>query len=519
VETVSLYDAFAYCNKRSEMEGLKPCYYMNDYGIKYWNANCEWYCDFSADGYRLPTEAEWEYAARGGKKGRGCKYSGSDNIADVAWFDFSSANRSAADFLESDKSGLTTHDVKTKQPNELGVYDMTGNVFEWVWDNATSYNSNTLSVNTTNPTGGRITKLAASKKSFNSVSRGGCYKTDLFLQDAAVYSRFYSLGSAKKDTTGFRIVRSDVKKNLGAEVARVKKLLEKQKSSKDLSQGLVMVEGGSFSMGTDYGDKEEAPVHEVTLTGFYICDHEVMQKEFYDVIGQAPVNNKIGSYDSKDANKPIVNIRLGDAATYCNLRSIKEGLTPCYSVNGSTDPKNWPRNGFKEVIKPISCNFSANGYRLPTEAEWEYAARGGRKSRGYVFAGSNSLYDVAWCDNLYEDEANNVLDAGDTRPPVGFQDVKTKLPNELGLYDMCGNATELCWNSYSSYTSSKKTDPMRDLSVDPTYQGTLRGLGVSRNSGYLEQLRSYRITDRGGYKGNPGLIFGVGFRVVRSYGK
>ena len=111
VERVSWYDAVEFCNKLSEASGLEKCYSGSGSNIK---------CDFSKNGYRLPTEAEWEYAAKGGDKSKGFKYSGSNNIDEVAWYSGNSDGR--------------LHSVKQKQPNELGLYDMTGNVCEWCWD-------------------------------------------------------------------------------------------------------------------------------------------------------------------------------------------------------------------------------------------------------------------------------------------------------------------------------------------------------------------------------------------------
>jgi formylglycine-generating enzyme required for sulfatase activity len=141
-----------------------------------------------------------------------------------------------------------------------------------------------------------------------------------------------------------------------------------------------------------------------------------------------------------------------DAITYCNKLSIMEGRTPCYTVTGvdfSTITPSQIPIGADAVWDQVTCNFGVNGYRLPTESEWEYAARGGTLTHNYYFSGGgSSTSDEVALDTLAWYLGNNGSNTGNnTIPPYwGTKPVKTKKPNELGLYDMTGNVMEWCWN-------------------------------------------------------------------------
>jgi formylglycine-generating enzyme required for sulfatase activity len=166
----------------------------------------------------------------------------------------------------------------------------------------------------------------------------------------------------------------------------------------------------------------EKPIHTVTVSSFSISKYEVTQKEWQEIMGTNP------SFFKGD-NLPVERVSWYDAIEYCNKRSLKEGLTPAYHGSGDN----------------ITCDWNANGYRLPTEAEWEFAAKGGGKDYLITqYSGSNSVDAVAWYDANSERRTH----------PVG-----TKAANSLGIHDMSGNVWEWCWDWDGRYSSSFQIDP------------------------------------------------------------
>lgn len=234
---------------------------------------------------------------------------------------------------------------------------------------------------------------------------------------------------------------------------------------------MILVEGGTFKMGDTFGDGNfnEKPAHDVTLTSFLISKYEVTQKQWTETIGTN--SSKFwGDY------LPVESVSWTDAIQFCNSRSELEGLKPCYTISGNQ----------------VTCDFNANGYRLPTEAEWEYAARGGKNSGNYKYSGSIDSKEVAWFYN----NSNNITH------PVG-----TKKANEIGIYDMSGNVWEFCWDFYSDtyYSLSPLKDPL-----GPS-QGESRSL---RGGSWTDDMVFNKVYYRSYYSQRQRGT-NVGFRIVR----
>ncbi len=158
-----------------------------------------------------------------------------------------------------------------------------------------------------------------------------------------------------------------------------------------------------------------------SLHSYYISDHEVTQAEFKSVMGYNPSEFKGGS-------RPVESVSWFEAIEYCNKLSVREGLIPYYSIDEDN------------IVKR---NFEANGYRLPTVTQWLYAARGGQSGQKSLYSGSDDIDKVAWYEANSDKKTHKV---------------KSKAPNELGLYDMSGNVAEWSWNSWDEESDNYYDD-------------------------------------------------------------
>ena len=212
-------------------------------------------------------------------------------------------------------------------------------------------------------------------------------------------------------------------------------------SEKDLLKDFVFVKGATIegaiqAEGYPQSDCFKAGA-KYEIKDFYISNHELTQSEFAKYYPGYEYRINENEY-SIGPDYPAYDLSWFDALIYCNYRSMAEGRTPCYTINDSTNPKDWgkvPKDvswGNLDVWLKAKCDFNANGYRLPKYVEWEYAARGGNGLTGYQYkySGSDNLDEVAvW------------------KAPI-MSEVKSKNPNALGIYDLSGNLDEWCWDSY-----------------------------------------------------------------------
>jgi formylglycine-generating enzyme required for sulfatase activity len=604
VETVSWYEAIIFCNRLSMMEGLTPAYRINGstnpndwIGVTYHaspaNLPPEWFTDSNvayfmqwgldtvrnyiiyhardmwdaveivpgSTGYRLPTDAQWEYAARGGAPVENFNFSGSNTINNVAW--------------HSGNSGDMTHEVGLRAPNRLDLYDMSGNVWEWCWNWLGTY-----SVALPDPQG--PSNPADYQYQRARVVRGGGWnynsnvteRSSLYPEDTA---SFWS----NRGDLGFRVVRPSLENvpiitvstqpvrttivragNISGSLSVTASVTQGQTLSyqwfsnttdsttggtlisgatgssfaipTNLAAGryyyycvvsatgnttpittrvaivtvfnrisfieMLPVTGGTFELGRELGVSgalgDTNPVSTVTLMGFNIGKFPVTQDQYFAVMGINP-SQFTSSPDGNADNLPVERVSWFDAIIFSNRLSMMEGLTPAYRIDGETDPDIWiTKHGlptFLAASSPwhlVEIVPSSTGYRLPTEAQWEFAAKGGSTPGSFAYSGSDSPEAVAWY----------IANSGNRTHEVG-----RLAANGLGIFDMSGNVFEWCFDWRALYTNTPKNNPTGPSTGDHR---------VARGGSWTDLSAFTRNISRG--EGYPDLADQfTGFRLVR----
>jgi len=552
VQMVNWYEAVAYCNDLSALHGLEECYELTDCqggmagGCPEGVVMCsgDFSCDVTfkgvaCEGYRLPTEAEWEYAARAGSlealafpppegsplvstcECPDCVFEPDPALEGYAWY--------------AGTAGSKLHPVGEVLPNEWGLFDTAGNLSEWVWDQyqADYYASSSV----VDPLGG---------SGSHGVFRGGSFP--VWGERCRSAARVNENRLSRRSTTGFRVVRSLATQDC------VPACGNRQcgpdgcgGSCGDCGDGQECVEdfgacrpadwlvipGGTFTMGTPDDEpcrnaEGEGPQHQVTITRpMLVSDHLVTHSEWEETTSlpdpsYSGVTSK-GTCASSDC--PVETVNWFDAMAYCNALSKKRGLETCYELEQCTGEMGsgceplvagcWDSSTYQcesVTFKGVGCA----GYRLPTEAEWEYLARGGTTASlpfPPPFGGGKSsecepdenmppypapepnLADYAWY--LYN--------SGDVMHPT-----RTKFANNFGLYDMLGSV--MVWISdpwkAGPYSPEPAVDPVPETDSTPSY-AWLRGCGAGHEPGLCRPgSRHYQYAHHRGAN--------YGFRVLRT---
>jgi formylglycine-generating enzyme required for sulfatase activity len=610
VENMNWYAAAAYANARSLAEGLAPCYELRqaNSGDSY---DTDWRDGYSKQvtslaglacgGYRLPTDAEWEYAARAGTSGprydlpAGSTAGSETKLSAIAWY-------------QNNATG--TQPVGGKLPNAFGLYDMFGNVAEWSND---SYSANPTTGQTdpldhvtwsgyrhyrgaafNNLNGIRaalLEYLDAEERSGRiglrlvrtpvlTALRGLCpsgyhavgtlCEPDL---QACATTAVNAVGTAKSwnpgsssfgpcvpynCATGFHLEgdfcisnsktctvgsQTGVQNwNAGTSYSACKLPLGAlctadadcatttlapaycatgpmgTANDRCAPAGMNYLPAGSFVMGSPTGEtgrNSNELQHQVTLSRpIFMATKEVTQAEWSALAGdfnpscfQATTGTTCATLlmaGTANPNGPVERLDWFSAVGYANAKSESEGLTPCYTVSVATKGESWADGDYIFGTGPANTHMptlNCTGYRLPTEAEWEYAARAG--TTGAIYNAANPLTPTQAELDLIAWNANN---AG-----ARTQSGALKTANAWGLYDMIGNVWEYQWDTPAAYPNTAVTDPIGAISGN---RGT-RGHGYEVNLASARSARRFERDPASGDNGN-GASSNIGIRLVRT---